>query len=145
VSGQTDARGRYALDWAWDDHYNHFELAVGLAVPGSRGHAEMEVLEHQDVSDRMAAMAGASETALATRFTLANAAYVEKVRRFVAGIASDDERRVYGEMGHPDEVKSVRFPDHEEVSWWYFESGKVYRFESGRLAQVTPFDPVKPF
>jgi hypothetical protein len=152
VSSATGADGRYALDWTWDDHYNHFELEVGLPVgrpaasSGARGarlDARLEVLAREDLSDRLASGAAGSE--VATPFTLQNGAYVEKVRRFVAGIASDDERRVYGEMGHPDEVKSVRFPDHDEISWWYFESGKVYRFESGRLAQVIPFDPVKPF
>lgn len=163
VSAATGADGRYALDWTWDDHYNHFELEVGLPVgrpaagpasSGARGarldarldahlDARLEVLAREDLSDRLANGAAGGE--VATPFTLRNGAYVEKVRRFVAGLASDDERRVYGEMGHPDEVKSVRFPDHDEVSWWYFESGKVYRFESGRLAQVVPFDPVKPF
>ncbi len=143
----TDERGRYALDWPWDDHYNTFELAVGIAAPAARpaegaapaSGAPVEVLTREDISQRMAT------GPVVASITLENGEYVEKVRRFVATLESDDERRVYGTMGHPDEVKSVRYPDHAEVSWWYFESGKVYRFEGGRLAQVVPFDPVKPF
>ncbi len=147
VSTTTDNRGRYALDWPWDEHYNHFELALGIPLHGAGGgqgaHGDrVEPLASEDVSDRLTGAAGA---AVDLPFTVQNAAYVEKVRRFAATLASDDERRVYAEMGHPDEVKSVRYPDHDEVSWWYFASGKAYRFESGKLAQVVPFDPIKPF
>jgi len=142
VTARTDAAGRYALDWPWDGFYNSFSLAVGIPVRKG-GRDEVEEIESRDVTERLTG-AGASGP-VDVPFTVANAAYVEKVRRFVGQLASADERRVYDAMGHPDQVKTVRFPDHDEVSWWYFESGKAYRFESGRLAQVVPFDPVKPF
>jgi len=67
------------------------------------------------------------------------------VRKFLSEISSEDERKVYQDLGNPDQVKKVQYPDHEEVSWWYFESGAMYRFESGKLAQVVHFAPVKPF
>jgi hypothetical protein len=142
VSATTDAAGHYALDWPWDDHYNSFVLAVGFPVRKARS-GQVEELERRDVSDELVRRAAGGP--FATSFTVKNAAYVEKVRRFVGRLASEDERRVYDDMGHPDEVKNVHYADHDEVSWWYFESGKVYRFESGKLAQVVPFDPIKPF
>jgi hypothetical protein len=154
VRTTTDERGRYALDWPWDDYYNRFELQAVLPVRRSHGD-EVEVLAREDVSERLTgqatgSLAGSSEGRAAegpviTPLKVRDADYVRRVRRFVAGLASADERRVYDEMGHPDEVKEVRYPDHDEVSWWYFESGKAYRFEGGTLAQVVPFDPVKPF
>jgi hypothetical protein len=142
VSTTTDERGRYALDWPWDDHYNRFELEAGIPVRRAHGDG-LEVLARQDLSETL--VRRAAEGPVVTPLRVKDADYVRRVRGFVAGLASADERRVYDEMGHPDEVKDVRFPDHDEVSWWYFESGKAYRFESGRLAQVLSFDPVKPF
>jgi len=146
VSTTTDERGRYALDWPWDDYYNRFELAAGIPLHRTHGDG-VEVLARQDLSDRLAGrLAGsAAEGPVVTPLTVKSADYVLRVHRFVEGLRSADERRVYDEMGHPDEVKDVRYADHDEVSWWYFESGKAYRFESGTLAQVVSFDPVKPF
>jgi hypothetical protein len=150
VRATTDERGRYALDWPWDDYYNRFELEAGLPV--RRGHGdEVEVLASEDISERMIGLpvggqaGGAAASPVVTRLTVQDADYVLRVRRFVDHLKSADERRVYDEMGHPDEVKNVRYPDHDEVSWWYFESGKAYRFESGALAQVVSFDPIKSF
>lgn len=156
VRTTTDERGRYVLDWPWDDYYNRFELQAGLPVRRAHGD-EVEVLAREDVSERLTgpsaeSSAGSSggravegQGPVVTPLKVKDADYVRRVRRFVAGLQSADERRVYDEMGHPDEVKEVRYPDHDEVSWWYFESGKAYRFEGGTLAQVVPFDPVKPF
>jgi acyl-coenzyme A synthetase/AMP-(fatty) acid ligase len=65
------------------------------------------------------------------------------LREFVASVHSDDERKVYDEMGRPDKVERVQYPERTEVSWWYFDAGRVYRFRDGRLEQVVPFEPVK--
>jgi hypothetical protein len=72
-----------------------------------------------------------------------NAQFVTKLRELLASIKSDDERRVYDEMGKPDKVERVVYPGRTEVSWWYFDAGRVYRFQDGRLEQVVPFEPVK--
>jgi hypothetical protein len=51
-------------------------------------------------------------------------------------------------MGVPEDVKRVSYAGRQqetEVSWWYFEAGKVYRFRDGRLDQVERFDPVQRF
>jgi len=76
---------------------------------------------------------------------VSDADFVRNLREFLATISSEDERRVHRQMGEPDKVERIDYPDHREVSWWYFESGKVYRFRDGRLEQIEPFDPVEGF
>jgi hypothetical protein len=71
--------------------------------------------------------------------------YLETVRDFAASIDTEDERRIFDEMGNPDRVQRILSGDHEEVSWWYFESGKTYRFKDGILEQVVHFEPIEPF
>jgi hypothetical protein len=41
-------------------------------------------------------------------------------------------------------VQTLEYPDYDEVTWWYFEQGKAYRFREGELQQVVNFDPVTP-
>ncbi|HXO20442.1 MAG TPA: hypothetical protein VOA87_11030 [Thermoanaerobaculia bacterium] len=135
----TDAKGEYAIDWPWDNYYNSFALAVGIPVRKG-GKDEMEVLEREDVTPRIQAGQPVIEA-----LVVKNAAYIDKVRQFVASLKSADERKVYDEMGNPDEVRRTAYADHDEASWWYFESGRMYRFQSGKLEQVVRFDPVKPF
>jgi hypothetical protein len=137
VSAVTNARGEYTLEWPWDSYFNRFELVVG--VPVRKGSTEkLEELQRTDVTERM--LAGSPVVAA---LTVQNAAFLEKLRQFVASVKSDDEHRVYDEMGKPDEVKTVRYPDSTESTWWYFDHGRAYRFRDGRLEQVIPFDPVK--
>jgi hypothetical protein len=139
VAAVTNARGEYSLTWPADPYYNYFELIVGLPLKKGEGE-RIEPLERQDVTQRIA-KGGPVVAALVVQ----KPSRINAVRQFLAGLDSSDERRVYGEMGNPDEVKTVRYPDHEEVSWWYFESGRMYRFRDGALEQVVPFDPVKSF
>lgn len=139
VAAVTNARGEYSLEWPADPYYNNFELIVGLPLKKGEGE-RIEPLERQDVTQRIA-KGGPVVAALVVQ----KPGRINAVRQFLAGLDSADERRVYGEMGNPDEVKTVRYPDHEEVSWWYFESGRMYRFRDGALEQVVPFDPVKSF
>ncbi|HVT60804.1 MAG TPA: hypothetical protein VHR45_20700 [Thermoanaerobaculia bacterium] len=145
VSGTTNAQGEYALAWTWDNYYNRFELMTG--VPVRRGKEEsLQVLEREDVTERT--LAG---TPVVSAIVVRDRAFVDRLRQFVASIQSADQRRVYDEMGTPDDVKQVNYtgtrttPSTVEVSWWYFDTGKVYRFRNGHLEQVSHFDPVHPF
>jgi hypothetical protein len=69
---------------------------------------------------------------------------VRTLRAFVDSIDSDDERRVYREQGKPDRVEA-RTGAADEAAWWYFESGRVYRFRDGALVATESFDPVEEF
>jgi len=137
VRGTTNARGEYSLEWPWDSYFNHFELAVGVPVRKARAE-QLQELERLDVTKR--AVAG---TPVVSALVVQNAAFVSRLRDFLTSVRTDDQRRVYDEMGRPDKVETVQYPSWAEVSWWYFETGRVYRFRDGHLEQVVPFDPVK--
>jgi hypothetical protein len=139
VAATTDAKGEYAIDWPWDNYYNRFEVQVGLPVREGR-EEHTEVLAKQDVTQLLS-----KGTPAVPALVVENAALIDRVRKFLAELTSDDLRKVYQDMGDPDQIKKVRYPDREEVSWYYFESGAMYRFESGKLREVVHFAPVKPF
>lgn len=136
VSAVTNARGEYTLEWPWDSYFNHFELVAG--VPVRKGQADrLEELAREDVTQRVQ---GGSPVVVS--LVVENVKFLESLRQFLAMVRSADERRIYDEMGKPDKVQRFEYPDHVEASWWYFESGRVYRFRDGRLEQVVPFTPV---
>lgn len=137
VSTTTNAQGEYSLDWPWDSYFNRFELVVGVPVRKAR-EDRVEELQRVDVTRRV--LAGSP---VVSSIVVENAELVRKLREFIASVASDDERRVYDEMGRPDKVERVQYPGRLETSWWYFDAGRVYRFRDGRLEQVVPFEPVK--
>ena len=139
VSAATDARGQFTIEWPWDSYFNHFELVVGVPVRKARKEILAE-LAREDVTQRLQ---GGSPVVTSLVVPAKNADFVVKLRELLASIRSDDERRVYDEMGRPDKVERVQYPGRTEVSWWYFDSGRVYRFKDGRLDQVVPFEPVK--
>ncbi len=56
---------------------------------------------------------------------------------FTATPHSDDQRRVFEEMGKPDRVDRLEMPGGDEVAWWYFGRGKSFHFRDGRLDQVS--------
>jgi len=138
VSATTDASGQYTLEWPWDSYFNHFELVAGVPVRIKAGGERMEELARQDVTRRV--LAGSPAV---VGVTVENRKFLDNLREFVASIQTDDQRKVYQEMGKPDRIRNVQYPGHLEASWWYFESGRVYRFRDGRLEQVVPFDPVR--
>jgi hypothetical protein len=137
VSATTDAKGTYTLEWPWDNYFNHYEVLAGIPVRKAQGKESFEVLAQEDVTRRIQAGSPAVVSLVAE-----NAQFVEKLRQFLAAIKTDDERRIYGEMGKPDKVERLLYPGYTEASWWYFESGRVYRFRDGHLEQVVPFTPV---
>jgi hypothetical protein len=142
VSGQTNERGEYTIEWPWDSYFNHFEVAAGVVVRHGRKES-LEVLERQDVSERVE-----DGSPVAVPLVLRQRAIVDHLRDFLASVRSEDERKTYEEMGVPDDVKRVDYAGSSqeiEVSWWYFDAGRVYRFHEGRLARVDRFDPVQHF
>jgi hypothetical protein len=142
LTALTDASGQYTLEWPWNSYYNSFELAVGVPVRKADGE-RFEALERIDLTQRIK-----KASPLVVAVVVHNADFVVALRKFLAGVTSDDERKVYREMGKPDKVEER--VDGEgggrgEAAWWYFESGRVYRFRAGVLEGVEKFDPVKDF
>jgi hypothetical protein len=142
VGASTNAQGEYSIEWPWDGYFNHFQLLAGVSMRhGKEEH--LEVLESEDVTERV--LAGSP---VVSPIVIHDRGVVDRLREFVASVRSEDQRRVYEEMGVPDDVKRVSYAGRQqetEVSWWYFEAGKVYRFRDGRLDQVERFDPVQRF
>ncbi len=142
VGATTNARGEYSIEWLWDGYFNHFQLLAGVSVRHGR-EEHLEVLESEDVTERV--LAGSP---VVSAIVIHDRGVVDRQRDFVASVRSEDQRRVYEEMGVPEDVKRVSYAGRQqetEVSWWYFEAGKVYRFRDGRLDQVERFDPVQRF
>ena len=139
VSTETDSTGQFNLQWRWVDYYNHFELQVGVAE-GIGDDAELQVFERVDLSKRIR---GGSP--VVTNVTVTERRYLDTMRDFSDSIDTEDERRIFEEMGNPDRVQKILSGNHEEVSWWYFQSGKAYRFRDGVLEQVVHFEPIEPF
>jgi hypothetical protein len=137
VSATTGPRGEYTVEWPWDSYFNHFELAAGVPVKGKAGE-KLQELTRQDVTRRV--LAGSPAV---VAVTIEDRQFIDRLREFLASIRTDEQRKVYDEMGKPDRVRNVQYPGYLESSWWYFESGRVYRFRDGRLEQVVPFDPVR--
>lgn len=141
VEAVTGEGGEYRLRWLWDDYFNRFELAAGVRIPGPAGE-QLHVLASQELDLARRWTAGSP---IVVPLVVEDDALVTRLRRFEAALASDDERRIFGEMGLPDEVEVLDTPGAEETSWWYFDHGKVYRFLGGELREVASFDPVERF
>lgn len=142
VSSLTNAQGEYTLDWPWDSYFNRFELLAGVEVRRGRDET-LEVLEREDVSKSVQA-----GSPVVSAMVVHNRSFIDRLRDFMSSVQSPDEKRVYQDMGTPDDVKRTNYtgrPQEDEVTWWYFDAGKVYRFRGGLLTQVDPFDPVKRF
>jgi hypothetical protein len=135
----TDERGEFSLPWRWDDYYNRFDLIVAVSVRTDEGENLVE-LERVDLSRRTN-----QGSPVVSAVQLTDTELVDSRREFLASLNSDDERKVYEQAGQPERLNRVRFPDYEEVTWWYFRHGRAYRFHDGTLRQVIPFDPVEPF
>jgi hypothetical protein len=137
-STQTDREGEYGLELGWNPRFNHFELVVAVPVV-SRGAETLQELSRQDITRRVR-----QGSPVAVPVTLQDTSFLTNLRTFLADVESADEQRVYRETGKPDRVDSVKYPDRTETAWWYFATGKVYRFRNGRLDKVEDFAPVRP-
>jgi hypothetical protein len=137
LSGITNERGEYSLEWPWNRYYNRFELLVGIEVRRADGD-HLKVLERIDLTQKIK-----RGSPVVSAMVVKDASYVASLRAFLATIKTEDQRRVHLEMGQPDKIEQVEAPDHLESAWWYFEAGKLYRFRDGRLERIEPFAPVK--
>ncbi|MCH9649532.1 MAG: hypothetical protein K0U98_14930 [Deltaproteobacteria bacterium] len=137
VSSLTTDRGEYSIHWPWNDYYNRYELVVTIPVRNSKGKSLHE-LQRVDITEQ----AKAGSPILST-LVVQDTTYLYTLRRFLASLDSEDENRIYEELGSPDKVEELE--GGQDVSWWYFETGKVYRFSQGKLKDIVPFDPVKKF
>lgn len=163
----TDERGRFSIEWPWHDYYNRFVLVAGRLVPEAGGGQRFQELARVDLDRRirqgspvvtMLAIEGAAPAPPPARAEASSApAAVAPAASVVVAdpgpapvldspaARSEDERRVVAEWGEPERVSTFEGGGSREVTWWYFQLGKAYRFEDGRLVQVAPFTPVEPF
>lgn len=134
----TDQDGQFSFDWRWLDYYNRFELKTGVPTRSSAGES-FEVLAKLDLRDRIQ-----QGSPVVTSLVIDDTEFLASLRDFLDSIDSDDEERIYNEMGNPDRVQDIDYGDGIEITWWYFQVGKAYRFRSGALVQVVDFDPITP-
>ena len=135
----TDPRGQFSFDWRWLDYYNRFELQTGVPTRSSAGET-FEVLSEIDMGDRIK-----QGSPVVASLVVDDIRYLNSLRDFLASVDTEDEKRIYEEMGNPDRVQEIDYGVYVEISWWYFRTGKAYRFREGRLDQVVHFDPITPF
>jgi hypothetical protein len=136
---KTDESGNYNLRWFWNPYFNHVELLIRMTVRVPDGE-QFYTLERRSLSD-LAEGGGVVRVDVVVDDTSS----LKRFRSFVSGLGTDDERRVYERMGIPAKVDRMKLATHEEVTWWYFEAGRAYRFRSGRLMETSEFEPVAPF
>ena len=132
--------GAYRIEWEWHDYYNSFRLLVvtgsGREPPG----ADLGIVEIVELGEP-----GGDSPIIRTPVTLSDSTFVGEHREFIASLSDPDPRRIYEEMGKPDRVQRMRRGSSEEISWFYFERGRAYRFVDGALAETETFAPVEPF
>ena len=136
---QTDPHGQFSFRWRWVDYYNRYDIQVVVPRRSAAGNS-FDVLSQLDISKRIR-----KGSPVVVALTVEEGEFLDNLRDFLATIDSDDEKRIYDEMGNPDRVQTIEHPTHDEISWWYFRAGKAYRFREGELQQVVHFDPVEPF
>lgn len=137
VSATTNERGEFNLPWTWYRYYNDFALEAHLKVPTGKDTSRKEVLARTELNNRIE-----QGSPVIVPLTVTDPEFLNTFRTFVDGLDTDDEQRVYREVGRPDKVDALELPDRVEEAWWYFRYGQVYRFVDGRLDQVERFDPI---
>ena len=143
VAATTDAQGRFAIEWSWNPYYDTFRIRAegGPGSPAGAGSgAQRGVLTEVDLTRRIG-----EGSPVVVALEVADAGPHRELQASTAAPHSDDERRVFDEMGKPDRVDRLEMPGGEEVAWWYFDRGKSFHFRDGRLDQVSEFEPVTGF
>ena len=136
---ETDPHGQFNFRWRWVDYYNRYEVLVVIPRRSAAGDS-FDILSQLDISKRIR-----KGSPVVIALTVEEGEFLDNLRDFLASVTTEDEKRVYDEMGNPDRVQKIEHPTHDEISWWYFQAGKAYRFRDGELLQVVTFDPVAPF
>lgn len=136
---KTDRGGQFKFRWRWVEYYNRYEILVGIPRRSAAGDS-FEILSQLDISKRIR-----KGSPVVVALTVEEGEFLDSLRAFLASVDTEDERRIYDEMGNPDRVQTIEHPDYDEISWWYFGAGETYRFQDGVLQQVVHFDPVTPF
>ena len=137
VSTTTNERGEFTLPWTWYRYYNEYALEAHLAVPTGKDSSRKEVLARTELNNRIE-----QGSPVIVPLTVTDPEFLNTFRAFVAGLDSEDEQRVYREVGRPDKVDTLELPDRVEQAWWFFRYGQVYRFVDGTLDQVERFEPI---
>lgn len=135
---ETDPHGQFNFRWRWVDYYNRYEILVVIPRRSAAGDS-FDILSQLDISKRIR-----KGSPVVVALTVEEGEFLDNLRDFLATIDTEDEKRIYDEMGNPDRVQTIEHPTHDEISWWYFKAGKAYRFRDGELQQVVHFDPVTP-
>lgn len=135
----TDPHGQFSFRWRWVEYYNRFEVIAGMPRRAAAGES-FEVLVKQDLSSRIE-----KGSPVVVGLVIEDEEFLDSLRDFLDSVDSDDERRIYDEMGNPDQLRTTELPTHDEISWWYFKAGKAYRFKDGELIETVSFEPVSPF
>lgn len=133
---RTAADGSFALDWSWDPRFRHFEVVVSLDESLGRRSLRRE-LSRLAITDRLA-----RGSPVAAALVVEAGDQVARLRAFLAGVDSEDEKRIWEELGLPELVEAGAEGDAAETAWWYYAAGRVARFRDGRLLEVQSFAPV---
>ncbi len=139
VSTTTSADGAFEIQWPWDKGFNRFALVFGITVAEPGGES-FHVLHREDLTRRIK-----HGSPVVSSVQIEDTSFLDSFLEFRAGLESEAQREVYREAGKPDKVRARVSADDTDVDWWYFELGKVYRFENGELLEVETFEPVRPF
>jgi hypothetical protein len=143
VTATTDAEGRFAIPWTWHPYYDVFRIRAdwtAAAVAAAGGGSSAAVLTEVDLTRRIG-----EGSPVVVALEVAAAEPQGAYGALTAASASDDQRRVFEEMGKPDRVDRLETPVGVEVAWWYFERGKSFHFLDGLLDQESEFEPVTGF
>lgn len=135
---ETDPHGQFSFRWRWVEYYNRYEILVVIPRRSAAGDS-FDILSQLDISKRIR-----KGSPVVVALTVEEGEFLDNLRDFLSTIDTEDEKRIYDEMGNPDRVQTIEHPTHDEISWWYFKAGKAYRFRDGELQQVVHFDPVTP-
>lgn len=134
----TASDGSFEIRWPWSKGFKRFALVVGVREAGP-GEGTLHVLHREDLTRRVR-----QGSPIVSTVRIEDTTFLDSFREFLAGLRTEDERKVYREAGKPDKVRERVSAPETEVDWWYFDIGRVYRFKDGKLQDVDEFEPVQP-